>query len=665
MPDGQNLFQKLSTEKIKTGFKLETNNSSDSREIIFTNDNLVEKEDNYLKFTETIEPGIQVTAEFALDERTGVVKRKDKIINLSSEKRIVFNPIIVYSTSDKKSRVTVMHNTWCHESQLESRSIKDIDNLTFGSRGRSCSGYAPYFTVAEAKDESNEKLIFNLLPCGDWRTSISKIEDDRGSRLMIEIDRYQEDVKLELEPEAEYELQLDSLLQTANDIRKAGADLQRYAYKNLKKLDYKSLPVVYNTWFDNFHYLSLEGLEKQLETAATIGCEVFVIDAGWYGLIKEDWSDVGDWREKTEVFQPGSLSEFADTVRDRGLDFGIWMEPERVYKEVPVRREHPEWFLKGEGDYFYPDLMQQEAYNWLYSEITGVIEKYQVRWIKLDCNFDFGEDPYQKGHQGRMQAWYQLLEELAHEFPDLTIEGCASGGLRNDLLTAGHFHTHFLSDTVDPVDIIRIGEASCCRLTPSMMYRWAVVYPIGDGFTPYGNKPRDTDDLVLSPRVATSKKVSSYYLGFVLKASMTGVLGLSGNIAGLKSNHKQQLKDYISFYKKHREFIQNAVAIPLTPIKPITERSGVAMMQLTSAAEDEEFKKNMIFVYNVLEPSDTNTENITVKPAGLPLDKKFTVKDDKGNLLIEGVTGEELCNDGMGIEIAEGKAVILMINEEK
>ena len=300
----------------------------------------------------------------------------------------------------------------------------------------------------------------------------------------------------------------------------------------------------------------------------------------------------------------------------------------------------------------YPDLSVPGAYNWVLSEMIRIVEKYGVRWLKVDCNSDFSSDPHHRGHQVRMARWYNILDELAGRFPDLVMEGCASGGLRNDLRSASHFHTSFLSDTVDPVDVVRIGMSSLSWLSPRMIAKWAVMYPTGNGWTPYDREAFDTGDQVLCPLDVTSARVASHYLEFAMHAAMTGVLGISGNIAGLSSMLKSKVAEQIEFYKKHREFIQNAIGIPLTPVEPISKRDGVAMIQLS----DHGFQKNMIFVYNM----QTCGERIQVKPVGLCPEVDYVIMSECGDVIAPVDSGRTVL-EGFEIDCAPSRSRIILV----
>jgi len=109
-----------------------------------------------------------------------------------------------------------------------------------------------------------------------------------------------------------------------------------------------------------------------------LGCEVFVVDAGWYGAGDGDWgAQTGDWRERPKDAFCARMGEFADEVRAAGLGFDLWMEPERFGSQAPLRAKHPEWFIPV-GTEARLDLTKPPAWRWLRGEIARLVETYRL-----------------------------------------------------------------------------------------------------------------------------------------------------------------------------------------------------------------------------------------------------------------------------------------------
>lgn len=594
---------------------------------------------------------LEAIIEQRYDCESGIWARRDRLANTGPAAVEFSNPAVIFQLTGKQLRVSAMKSDWCREAQLMPVSFIN-GKAWMGSHGRTCSGYEPCFIVGGTSAGS---LIFNLLPHGDWRVRFELTAE--GDTLEIAIDRFGECRPVALAAGKSWEVELECLVQVAGGKlpERLGWQVQSYAARHLSARGAGTLPVVYNTWFDRFEKLSLAGMETQSATAADIGCEVFVIDAGWFGSRPGEWTMVGDWRENPHVFDERTLAEFANGVRAKGMEFGLWIEPERVHAGAPIAAAHPEWFIAATGDYRYPDLLQPEAAEWVYAEMGRLVQAYGVKWLKVDCNHDFSSDPHGDGHVPRMKQWYALVDRLAAAFPDLVIEGCASGGLRNDLATAGHFATHFLSDTTDPIDLVRIGMSATYRLAPRMSSKWAVIYPTGGGFTPYGHAPFDTGDMVLCPRIPTAEKISSYSIDFAFHAAMPGILGVSGNIAGLNDRLKRRAAEHIAFYKTRRDFIQNSFAVPLTPIRPLDDRKGVAAIQLFG----KDFRENLLFVYNIDSPQDT----VRVCAYGLDPAANYEVGSWDGAFAPGLRSGARLLEEGVKVPCKRGLSQVVAVEK--
>ncbi len=82
---------------------------------------------------------------------------------------------------------------------------------------------------------------------------------------------------------------------------------------------------------------------------AYIGCEAFIVDAGWFcppGEQMSRWYELnGSWIPDKDRY-PGGIGELRDYCHEKGMKFGLWMEPERPGTASAVYKEHPEWFTE-------------------------------------------------------------------------------------------------------------------------------------------------------------------------------------------------------------------------------------------------------------------------------------------------------------------------------
>ena len=259
------------------------------------------------------------------------------------------------------------------------------------------------------------------------------------------------------------------------------------------------------------------------------------------------------------------MKAFADEVRAAGLGFGLWMEPERFGAGVPVRQEHPEWFLPRDATFARIDLTRSDACEYLKREISRLVETYELAWMKIDFNFELGRDQSGAELSSYYAAWYRLLDEIRAAYPGTVFEGCASGGMRFDLNTLAHFDAHFLTDTVHPIDVLRIWQGALLRLPPGGIIKWLVLRSVGRTIPTYTKSLADSPVTVAAPGGALWEPSETVDLDFAAAVALPGMFGLSGDLAGLPDEALARLAEHVAFFKRWRSVIRESVAHLLTP----------------------------------------------------------------------------------------------------
>lgn len=99
-------------------------------------------------------------------------------------------------------------------------------------------------------------------------------------------------------------------------------------------------PVTLNAWEAVYFDHSLERLLPLVDAAAEVGVERFVLDDGWFGSRRDDTSGLGDWVVSADVW-PDGLHPLVDAVHARGMQFGLWVEPEMINMDSETARRIP------------------------------------------------------------------------------------------------------------------------------------------------------------------------------------------------------------------------------------------------------------------------------------------------------------------------------------
>ena len=97
----------------------------------------------------------------------------------------------------------------------------------------------------------------------------------------------------------------------------------------------KERPVLINSWEAAYFNINERKLVKLAKAAKDTGVELFVMDDGWFGERNDDTSSLGDWTPNSRKL-PNGIAGIADKIKESGLKFGIWVEPEMVLSLIHI-----------------------------------------------------------------------------------------------------------------------------------------------------------------------------------------------------------------------------------------------------------------------------------------------------------------------------------------
>lgn len=297
---------------------------------------------------------------------------------------------------------------------------------------------------------------------------------------------------------------------------------------------FRERPVLYNSWegcgfdFDQRRLLSLARKAKGL------GCELFVLDDGWFGKRNDDTAGLGDYTVNRKKL-PDGVAGLAKKVNGLGMDFGLWFEPEGVNRDSDLYRACPDWVLPGGLETLTGrhelllDLTRPEVRDYLVSSVSAVLDSAPISYVKWDMNRHscaLGAKAYDY-----ILGLYEVLGRIFGPRPEILLESCASGGNRFDLGMMCFSPQVWCSDDTDPVERLDI-QGGLSYLYPQSVMGAHV------SAAPHAQTLRDTP---LSTRGNTA---------------FFGVLGYELDLARLLPVEEKEIKNQIAFYKKHRRTFQ-------------------------------------------------------------------------------------------------------------
>ncbi len=250
-------------------------------------------------------------------------------------------------------------------------------------------------------------------------------------------------------------------------------NLHRWARYWQLPAGHKLRPIPMCSWVLGFSFDEAK-LKDLMAASKEIGCELFVLDDGWFGHGKYardpkhgDRVGLGDWHVNRELI-PGGLDGLSAAAKGMGIDFGIWVEPEMANTNSWLYEAHPDWPLREKTrplyarrgnsqvvlDYTNPAVRENifTQLDALYGSIPG------LAYVKWDANADFGSIGSSCLPPDRQaNVWFdytrgleEVLGRLRRKYPAIDIQACGSGGGRTDYGFLRYADEFWASDNCDP-----------------------------------------------------------------------------------------------------------------------------------------------------------------------------------------------------------------------
>ena len=384
-------------------------------------------------------------------------------------------------------------------------------------------------------------------------------------------------------------------------------------------------------WIENNPYFaydlgfSARVFKRDVDLAASLGAEVFVIDAGWQvGAVEKceivtKFSDylvtAGEYRLDDESRFPKeeiSFKDFAEYVHARGLRLGLWVCPFNIdpHKKTDWR---PEWLSANDRVLCAAD---REAANWVLESISKMVTEYHVDFLKFDCQTArvcsnpahdttrrFGEKVY------AIPAYYgytDLINRLRSRFPRVSMEANPN---------IGHVQGSADDWTLSPIS----GRAETSKGRFHAPPRFTAQY------------------LILEPLAEEGWTREQYldHLKTAIRGNMMGHVVLSSELATWRPRFRSLVKEHLAIYKKFRR------ALAGTSHDLLFDESWEA-----TQFQDPSQRDSLLFLYR----NKTATRAKRLFPEGLRREAVYRVSyADRQETST--ASGRELMERGLSIEL--------------
>ena len=373
------------------------------------------------------------------------------------------------------------YGTHCRERHIERAPLKHGRFIMSSRRGASSHEHNPFLimTSPNADEESGEAYGFVLVYSGSFAAEIAAGQF-HSTRTVIGLnpDAFGWELGVGEEfttPECVMTYSAKGLDTLSNNFATIFRErLARGKYRDIRR------PVLLNSWEACYFDFDSERLIKIGDECAELGIELMVIDDGWFGKRDNDCCSLGDWYINEKKL-PGGIKRISDHLKAKGVELGIWFEPEMISPDSDLYRAHPDWCLhynnrpRSQGRHqLILDLTRPEVCDYIYESVAKVLRDGGVSYVKWDYNRNMSEAgspalPASRQREVDFRYYlglYSVLERLNKDFPDVLFESCSGGGGRFDAGMLYYMPQTWTSDNTDAIERLKI------------QYGTSMVYPM-------------------------------------------------------------------------------------------------------------------------------------------------------------------------------------------
>ena len=591
--------------------------------------------------------GVEIPLEAELllkiDASTGILSRKTVLHHRGSgpDVDIAATLAFCYRIHEPIVDVHYLAGAWAQETQIRHGDVGTP--LVLESRaGKTGFAFQPYLALST----KTSTYLCQIFWSGNWALQVDPSLD--GAAVFGGLNNWQFGCRLTAGGNDVLRLPTVLFGRFDDDLNIATQRLHDYRRKHRPNPG-RPIPVQFNSWYPYLGepiaatMLTLVPLVKQL------GCEAFVVDAGWFRTDEDDsaaaWTArTGDWRTSRMRF-PNGLREISASCRDQGIRFGLWFEPEVIGSLSAVRRNHPEWLhhLDGEpppaNERAILNLGVPEARRYAFERVTRILSRVGVDWMKWDFNADLGAGGWAPGLPENLtdldplvahyEGLYRLQDAIRRWFPDLILEMCASGGGRMDGELLSHAHVNWVSDQPGPLRKLAIHFGTQLAHPAVVCNDWLIEWPPGT----IAGYDDDKDPLGLDERGD---------LPFRLRVAMLGSFGISASISSWSEADLVIAAEHVALYRnKLRSIIHHGDQYFLTPPPPIDGSSAWAAMWYVA----KDGLSGVLFAFRLGTAEATRVFSL----AGLVSEKSYRASLLSAESIVD-TTGEALAQ-GLGIAV--------------
>jgi len=439
-----------------------------------------------------------------------------------------------------------LSGTWARERYVHRRKVEPGMQSIESRRGASSHGQNPFLALMSkgATEQHGDVYGINLVYSGNFIAGV-EVDPYHHSRMFIGINPF--DFNWRLEAGEVFQAPEAVLVHSHEGIGGMSRRFHDIYRERLARGEFrdKERPILINNWEATYFNFNEEKIESIAKAGQELGLELFVLDDGWFGKRDDDTTSLGDWYVDHNKL-PNGLEGIVQKVRDLGMQFGLWFEPEMISPTSDLYRNHPDWCLHVEGRtrtegrrQLILDLSREDVQQYIVETISTVLSSAPITYVKWDMNRNMTEigsallpaERQRETAHRYMLGLYSVLEQITSAFPHILFESCSGGGGRFDAGMLYYMPQTWTSDNSDAVSRLKI------------QYGTSIVYPI-------------------SSMGAHVSAVPNHQVNRMTSIETRGNVALSGNfgyeldLSKFTDEEKEAVKAQVQLYKSVRHIVQ-------------------------------------------------------------------------------------------------------------
>ncbi len=413
-----------------------------------------------------------------------VIARRTVVRNISDRTvtlRSVASANVDFEDGDFE--MITLEGAWARERAVERHPLYHGISQISSRRGASSHQLNP-FTALVGKDTNEDQgsaYGFSLVYSGDFRI-LAEVEQMDAVRVQLGLNP--ETFSWVLNPGESFEAPEAILTYSNQGLNKMSQNFHAVCRGHLGKSADKNLkhPIIINSWEAMYFEFNEEKMLKFVDDCAGLGIDTVVMDDGWFGHRDTDNSSLGDWFIYERKL-PNGLVNIINACHEKGMNFGIWFEPEMISKDSKLFEAHPDWCIHTPGhavvearQQLILDMSRPEVVDCIYGQIATILDRYDISYIKWDMNRHMTDNgsAWLAGRQGEFShryilGVYALMNRLVTNYPGVFFEGCSGGGGRFDFGMLYYTSQIWTSDDSDAKERLKIQYGTSFAYPPAAM----------------------------------------------------------------------------------------------------------------------------------------------------------------------------------------------------